>query len=148
MAKTLASSFGSIDQLAQASYDQLIAIDEIGHRIAQSVLDYFSNPTNMKIIEKLKQSGVQLQQQESARQENQLLQGKTIVISGTFENHSRKQLQELIEAYGGKNTSSVSSKTDYLLAGDNAGSKKLEQARNNDVSILSEEDFMNLIGQS
>ena len=147
VAKTLASHFRSIDRLAQASYEELVAIDEIGGRIAQSVLDYFSNPRNLEIIEKLKNAGVNMETRQEEKTENQLLQGKTIVISGTFGQHSRKKLQEMIEQYGGKNTSSVSSNTSYLLAGENAGGKKLEQAEKNNVPVISENEFLKMIGE-
>jgi len=146
VAKTLAFHFRSIDKLARASYDELIAIDEIGDRIARSVIDYFSNPRNSEIIEKLKHAGVNMEMQEEEKSGNRRLQGKTIVISGSFSQHSRKELQEMIERYGGKNTSSVSSNTDYLLAGENIGPKKLEQAEKNKVAVISEEEFLKMIG--
>jgi len=146
VAKTLASRFRSIDKLARANYEDLVSIDEIGDRIARSVLNYFSNPRNMTIIQKLKQAGVNMKMQEEEKPESQALQGKTIVISGTFGHYSRKELQEIIGRYGGKNTSSVSSNTDYLLAGENTGSKKLEQAEKNNVPVISEEEFLKMIG--
>ncbi|HKL38584.1 MAG TPA: helix-hairpin-helix domain-containing protein, partial [Bacteroidales bacterium] len=146
VAKTLASRFRSIDKLARANYEDLVSIDEIGDRIARSVLNYFSNPRNMTIIQKLKQAGVNMKMQEEEKPESQSLQGKTIVISGTFGHYSRKELQEIIGRYGGKNTSSVSSNTDYLLAGENTGSKKLEQAEKNNVPVISEEEFLKMIG--
>jgi DNA ligase (NAD+) len=147
VAKTLASHFRSIDRLSQTTYQELVAIDEIGDRIAQSVLDYFSNPRNLEIIEKLKNAGVNMESRQEEKTENQALQGKTIVISGTFEHYSRKKLQEMIEQYGGKNTSSVSSNTSYLLAGENVGAKKLEQAEKNNIPVISETEFLKLIGE-
>ena len=148
VAKKLASHFSSIDQLARASYEELVAINEIGDRIAQSITHFFSQDKNLEIIDKLKEAGVQLEEKsQPSKTEPQKLQGLTIVISGTFEKYSRKQLQEMIGQYGGKNTSSVSSNTDYLLAGENAGAKKLDQARQNNIPVLSESDFLKMIGQ-
>ena len=146
VARTLASRFKSIDRLTGASYEELTAIEEIGNRIAQSVLDYFNDPQNLRTIEKLKKAGVKLEQKESSEpQKEQVLRGKNIVITGTFENHSRKQLQEMIQQYGGKNTSSLSSNTDYLLTGKNAGSKKLDQAREHNIPVITEEELMNML---
>lgn len=147
VAKTLAKHFKSIDNLANATYDQLIKIDEIGERIATSIIDYFRNERNKEIIKKLKDAGVNMEALEETESPN-LLDGKKIVISGTFEKYSRDELKSMIEKYGGKNTSSVSSNTDYLLAGENIGPKKLEKARKNGVAIISEEDFINLITEN
>jgi len=148
VAKKLASHFSSIDKLAQASYDELVAINEIGDRIAQSITHYFSKDKNLEIIDKLKKAGVPLEKETGTeKSENQRLAGLTIVISGIFDHHSRRQLQEMIEQHGGKNTSSVSSHTHYLLAGENAGAKKLDQARKNNIPVISESDFLKMIGQ-
>ncbi|MBS3808204.1 MAG: NAD-dependent DNA ligase LigA [Bacteroidales bacterium] len=148
VAKKLAAHFPSIDKLARASYDELVAINEIGDRIARSITHYFRQDKNLEIIDKLKKAGVQLKKQNDAEETgNQKLSGLTIVISGTFDHYSRKQLQEMIEQHGGKNTSSVSSHTDYLLAGENVGSKKLDQARKNNIPVISESDFLDMIGQ-
>ena len=148
VAKKLAAHFPSIDKLARASYDELVAINEIGDRIARSITHYFRQDKNLEIIDKLKKAGVQLKKQSDAEETgNQKLSGLTIVISGTFDHYSRKQLQEMIEQHGAKNTSSVSSHTDYLLAGENAGSRKLDQARKNNIPVISESDFLDMIGQ-
>ncbi|MFP4025060.1 MAG: NAD-dependent DNA ligase LigA [Thiohalospira sp.] len=145
VAKTIAAKYNSIDELKNASYDNLIAIDEIGDRIAQSIIDYFKDERNLKIIEKLKNAGVNLSQDESKNNVSDKLNGLNIVISGTFEKHSRDELKELIEKNGGKNTSSISSNTDYLLAGENIGPKKLEKAKELNIQLISEDDFIKMI---
>ena len=148
VAKTLAEHFHSMDKLANASYDQLIEIDEIGPRIANSILEYFSKPKNQEIINKMKKAGVKLAlEKETSENTHHKLNGKTIVISGTFDQFSRDQLKDLIEKYGGKNTRSLSSKTDFLLAGKDPGPKKIEQAQKNDVQIISENDFLKLMNE-
>ena len=144
VARKLATYFRSIDELAGAGYDQLIAVHEIGDRIARSITHFFSQEKNTEIIEKLREAGVRLETEKTEEKHNQTLQGATIVISGTFENHSRKELQDMITQYGGKNPSSVSSNTDYLLAGDNAGTKKMEQARRHNIPVISESEFLKL----
>lgn len=144
VARKLATRFRSIDELAGAGYDQLIAVHEIGDRIARSITHFFSQEKNTEIIEKLREAGVRLETEKTEEKHNQTLQGATIVISGTFENHSRKELQDMITQYGGKNPSSVSSNTDYLLAGDNAGTKKMEQARRHNIPVISESEFLKL----
>ena len=146
VARKLATHFRSIDELAGAGYDQLIAIHEIGDRIARSITRFFSQEKNTEIIEKLRKAGVRLETEKTEEKHNHTLQGATIVISGTFENHSRKELQDMIAQHGGKNTSSVSSNTDYLLAGDNAGTTKMEQARRHNIPVISEDDFLKMIG--
>ena len=145
VAKTIAAKYKSIDELKSASFDDLIAIDEIGERIAQSIIEYFKDERNLKIIEKLKNAGVQLSQDESTGQESDKLKNLTIVISGTFKKHSRDKLKELIEKNGGKNTGSISSNTSYLLAGENIGPKKLEKAKKLDIQIIHEEDFLQML---
>src|SRR6056297_1273076 len=144
VAKLLAQHFESIDKLARAKYNELVEIDEIGERIAQSIIDYFQNQGNMQIIQKLKQAGVNLKS-EPGEQTSQKLQGKSIVISGVFNKFSRNELKEMIEQNGGKNTSSVSSNTDYLLAGENTGHKKLDKAKKYDIKIIGEDEFLKLI---
>jgi DNA ligase (NAD+) len=147
VARTLAEHFHSIDKLAKANYDDLTEIDEIGPRIASSIVEYFSKPENLRRIDKLKKAGLQLKLEEetTSEQTSSKLEGKTLVISGTFDEYSREELKKLIRMNGGKNTSSVSSKTDFLLAGKDIGPKKLEKARKNNVQIISEEDFLKMI---
>ncbi|MEF8985346.1 MAG: helix-hairpin-helix domain-containing protein, partial [Bacteroidales bacterium] len=146
VARTIAEHFRSIDKLANATYEELIEINEIGPRIAESILEYFQNPRNLEIIDKLKKAGVKLEMEEETTETvSNDLEDKNIVISGTFNQHSREELKEMIQKHGGKNTSSVSSKTDYLLAGKDIGPKKLEKAKKNGVPIISEEDFLKMI---
>lgn len=142
VARLLARHFTGIDQLMQATKDQLTAVDEIGQRIAQSLLDYFAKDDNQKLISQLKEHGLQLQTgPETPQGQTNKLGGKSFVISGTFERHSRDELKKLIEENGGKNTSGVSGKTDYLIAGANMGPAKREKAEKMGISIISEEDF-------
>jgi len=145
VAKTLAKHFKSLDNLMQATVEQMLEIHEIGGVIAQSVVDYFQNPENIKFINLLKQYPLQFQMTEDAQGEN-LLNNKKFVISGVFKNHSRDMLKKMIEQYSGKNVSSLSSKTDYLLAGDNMGPAKLEKAKKLNIPIISEDDFLKMLG--
>lgn len=147
VAKKLAKHYKSIDNLAQASLMDLILVDEIGERIAQSVIGFFENEENRKIVERLKGYGVQL---ESANVEtvaaSDLLVGKTFVVSGVFSKFSRDELKKAIEDNGGKVGSSISSKTHYIVAGDNMGPAKLEKANQLGVKIISEDEFVAMIG--
>lgn len=145
VAKTIADNYPSIDELMNASFDDLIAIDEIGERIAQSIIDYFKDKRNIKIIDKLKNAGVQLTKDDSKVKHGDKLKGLNIVISGTFKNYSRDELKELIEINGGKNTSSISSNTNYLLAGENIGPKKLEKANKLNIQIINEDNFLQML---
>ena len=143
-AKTLAAQFKSLDALAAATPEELATAEDIGERIAVSVRDYFLDPANLDILERLKASGLHFEAEESARLSDRL-DGKKIVISGTFERHSRDQLKQLIEAHGGKNLGTVSSTTDYLLAGSNIGPAKLTKANKLGVKIIGEADFERII---
>ena len=143
-AKTLAAQFKSLDALAAATPEELAMAEDIGERIAVSVRDYFLDPANLDILERLKASGLHFEAEESARLSDRL-DGKKIVISGTFERHSRDQLKQLIEAHGGKNLGAVSSTTDYLLAGSNIGPAKLTKANKLGVKIIGEADFERII---
>jgi DNA ligase (NAD+) len=148
VAKKLAYAFKDIDSLMSATKEQLIAVDEIGERIADSVLKYFANEDNRTLIESLRSEGVQLKlSEERISMFSDTLNGLSIVISGTFEKHSRDEYKALIEQHGGKNTSSVSAKTDYILAGDNMGPAKLEKAQKLGVKIISENEFLEMIGE-
>lgn len=145
-AKTLAKSFRSIDALAKASLDELMQVDEIGARIAQSILLYFADEKNQEQIERLREAGVQLEMEELDLSEyTDKLEGKSIVISGVFAHHSRDEYKEIIEKNGGKNVGSISKKTSFILAGDNMGPAKLEKANKLGVPILTEEEFLKLI---
>ncbi|MGM0497729.1 MAG: NAD-dependent DNA ligase LigA [Bacteroidota bacterium] len=145
VAKTLAKHFRSIDKLANASYEELIEVPEIGERIAQSILNYFNDPKNQKIIQKLKKAGVQMELETEEEKSTGKLAKKTFVISGTFQQASRDELKQLIEDHGGKNTSSISSNTDYLVAGENMGPKKSDKAKKLNIPIISENEFFDMI---
>lgn len=145
-ARKLAAAIPSIDALMTASREELLEVEEVGGKIADSILAYFADRRNVEMIDRLRRAGVQLQAVERARL-SEALAGKKIVISGTFDLHSRPELKELIELHGGTNQSSVSKATDYLLAGSGIGPKKLETATKLGVRILSEEEFMEMIGE-
>ena len=145
-AKTLAKAFRSIDKLASASLDDLMQVDEIGARIAESIIRYFADEKNREQIERLREAGVQLEMEELDLSEyTDKLAGKSIVISGVFTHHSRDEYKEIIEKNGGKNVGSISKKTSFILAGDNMGPAKLEKANKLGVPILDEEEFLKLI---
>lgn len=146
VAKRLASVFHSIGQLREASFETLVGVDEIGERIAQSVLDYFKDERNVRIVERLESYGLKMAIDESVlANKSDKLKGLTIVISGTFARHSRDEYKAMIEQHGGKNTGSISKKTNYLLAGENMGPSKLEKATALGIKILSEDEFLNLL---
>ncbi|MCH5304982.1 MAG: NAD-dependent DNA ligase LigA [Rikenella sp.] len=144
-AKKLAAAIPSVDALMQASREELLEVEEVGGKIADSIIAYFADPRNVAMIDRLRCAGVQLEAVQTAKL-SAALAGKKIVISGTFEHHSRPELKELIEQHSGTNQSSVSKTTDYLLAGAGIGPKKLETANKLGVRILSEEEFLQLIG--
>lgn len=146
VAKKLAKHYKSIDNLAAASLPELVLVDEIGEKIAQSVIEFFDNQENKAIIERLKQYGVQLE--TSAEQDTTVsdkLAGKTFVVSGVFAKFSRDDLKKAIEDNGGKVGSSISAKTHYVVAGDNMGPAKLEKANQLGIPIINEDDFIRMI---
>jgi DNA ligase (NAD+) len=146
IAEKLVFAFHSLDKIAEATYDELIAVPEIGERIALSILDYFANPINEEIIRQLREAKIQLSEDiEEIVLEGESLVGKTFVISGVFENFEREELKAKISANGGKVVSSISSKLDYLVAGNNMGPAKLEKANQLNIKILSEEEFLQLL---
>lgn len=146
VAKRLASSFHSIDRLMEASFEQLVDVDEIGDRIAQSVVAYFSDAENRQIVERLRAQGLQMEvSEEVLANRSERLKGLTFVISGTFTQHSRDEYKAKIEQHGGKNTGSVSGKTSYILAGENMGPAKLEKAAKLSVRIIREDEFLKMI---
>jgi len=145
-AKRLANAFHTIDDLMNASHEQLVSVGEIGDIIAQNVIAYFSIDSNRVLVERLKSYGLIFSLDEEALAERTaILKGQMFVISGTFSLHSRDEYKALIEKNGGKNVSSVSSKTDFILAGDNMGPAKLEKARQLGIKIISEDDFLKMI---
>lgn len=146
VAKKLAKHYKNIDALRQASLMDLILVDEIGERIAQSVIDFFDNKENQIIIERLKNYGIQFEIVEKINPNaTDKLQGKTFVVSGVFTLYSRDELKQAIEDNGGKVGSSISAKTDYVVAGDNMGPAKLDKANKLNIPIISEEDFKTMI---
>ncbi|RKT00569.1 NAD-dependent DNA ligase LigA [Flavobacterium sp. 123] len=149
VAKKLAKHYKNIDALSQASIMDLVLVDEIGERIAQSVVEFFENHENRIIIERLKIHGIQFEiiEKENPNATDKLL-GKTFVVSGVFEKFSRDELKKAIEDNGGKVGSSISAKTDYVVAGDNMGPAKLEKANKLNVAIISEDDFIKILNES
>ena len=148
VAKRLVSSFHTIEQLEQASLEELTGVDEIGDRIAQSVIAYFADERNRTLIARLKEYGLQMSvSEEKMASRSDKLKGLTIVISGSFAKHSRDEYKAMIEQHGGKNSGSVSGKTDYILAGENMGPAKLEKAAKLGVKIMNEDEFLNMIAE-
>ena len=146
VAKKLAKAYKNIDALKEASLEHLTAVDEIGERIAQSVIDFFANEKNIDAIERLRSYGVQLElSADKLENLTDTLAGKTFVVSGVFEILSRDELKKKIEDNGGKVGSSISSKTSYLVAGDKMGPSKRTKAENLGIPIISEHDFINMI---
>lgn len=146
VAEKLASHFKTMDILALASYDELIAVPEIGERIAASIVGFFGNEENAKEIDRLKSHGLIFEVDETANQlESDILQGKTFVVSGVFIDYSRDELKEAIKNHGGKVVSSISAKLDYLIAGDKMGPAKREKAEKLEIAIISESEFDQMI---
>ncbi len=143
-AKNLAAHFGNIDALMSATREELEQTEEIGGKIADSIISYFANDDNMQIVNRLREAGLQFEEAET-QLESESLAGKNIVISGTFVRHSRDELKKLIELHGGKNLAAVSGNVDYLLAGDNMGPAKLKKAEKLGVEIISESQFEAMI---
>lgn len=146
VAKKLAKHYKTIDNLANATQMELVMVDEIGERIAQSVIDFFADEDNRKLVERLKGYGVQLETSAEANTRvSDKLAGKILVVSGVFEKFSRDDLKKAIEDNGGKVGSSISAKTNYVVAGDNMGPAKLEKANQLGVKIISEDEFLELV---
>jgi len=147
VAKKLAKAFGSIDKLMAASFDELVAVDEIGEKIAMSIQYHFQQPENVEVVQRLRENGLQFEAKMKELTSN-TLEGASVVVSGVFESVSRDELKQLIEDNGGKNVSSISAKTTYVIAGDNMGPAKLEKATKLGVTILNEQEFLKLIGRA
>ena len=146
VAKKLAASLKSMEAIQNASFEELVAVDEIGDKIAESIIQFFAEDRNREIVDTLKEIGLKMElDEEEMALASEKLNGSTFVISGVFENHSRDEIKELIEANGGKNTGSLSSKTNYLLAGANMGPAKREKAEKLGIKIISESDFEQMI---
>jgi DNA ligase (NAD+) len=146
-AKYLAAHFLSLEAVAAASREELTEAEEVGEKIADAIVDYFADETNRTIIERLRSAGVQFTAQEQQKVSSSL-QGLNFVISGSFVDHSRDELKALIEAHGGKNLAAVSANTSYLLAGDKIGPAKLQKATKLGVKIISEQEFMAMLGDN
>lgn len=145
-AKKIAFAFHNIDKIIAAKEEELLEIDEVGIRIAQSVVNYFQQEENLQIVEQLRSYGLQMSlSEEKLSERTDKLAGLSIVISGTFSQHNREEYKELIEKNGGKNVGSVSAKTNFILAGENMGPSKLEKAQKLGVKIINEEDFLKMI---
>lgn len=144
VAKKLAEHFGAIEKLQYATFEDLIAVDEIGDKIAESIILYFQKIENIEIIEKLKQSGVQFEAEKKELTSNRF-EGMSFVVSGVFSTFSRDELKKSIEDNGGKNVGSISAKTTYVVAGENMGPAKLEKATKLGVKILTENEFIQLL---
>ena len=145
-AKKLARAVRDIDALMAMTADQLVKIEDVGPRIAESIVEYFAEPVNREIVERLRSAGVQMSMPEDVDEgRTNRLEGKSIVISGTFTHHSRDEYKALIEKHGGKNVGSISKKTDYVLAGENMGPAKLEKATSLGIEIIDEDAFLQMI---
>lgn len=147
VAKKLARAFPSIDLLAAAGLQDLVSVDDIGERIAQSVVSFFHDMRNVNLIDRLRNAGLQMKMDVDTKKASDKLKGKTIVISGVFKKHSRDEYKKMIEDNGGKNAGSISSKTSFVLAGDNMGPSKLEKANALGVKIINEEEFLDMLGE-
>ena len=145
VAKKLAEHFKTMDALMQASYDELVEVHEIGERIAESVIAYFANENHLDLVNRLKASGLKMEAEGGAAPKSQVLDGKTFVVSGVFTHFSRDSIKVAIEENGGKNVSSISGNTDYLVAGDKMGPAKRTKAEKLGVKIISEEEFRGMI---
>ena len=146
VAQTIAKRFVTMDALKNARLDELTAVPEIGERIANSIIHYFSDPENRELVNNLRKAGLKFEVDSTELNgRSEKLSGKTFVISGTFEEHSRDELKSLIEQHGGKYAGSVSGNTDYLLAGENMGPSKRAKAEKLNITIISEKEFMEMI---
>jgi len=147
VAKILAKEFRTIDELINADPEQLTTVNEIGPKIAGSIIAYFADEENKEIIKRLRSYGIKFSEEPTNIVLSDKLKGKTIVISGIFYRHTREEYKEIIEIHGGKNTSSISSNTTFILAGDDMGPSKKEKAIELNVGIINEEEFLKLIGE-
>ncbi len=146
VAKKVAKAFRSIDALAAATLDNLVHVDEIGEKIAGSILRYFADERNRNLIGRLREAGLKLEaDEENLAGHTDKLQGRSVVISGVFARHSRDEYKALIEKHGGKNVGSISKKTSFILAGDNMGPSKLEKAQALNIPIVNEDDFLAMV---
>ena len=149
-AKKIAKCYTSIDSLQWATAEQLCAIEDVGPQIAENIVRYFEDMRNLEILDRLRKAGLQmaLSEEEISNLQSQIsnvLQGQSIVISGTFSHHSRDEYKALIEAHGGKNVGSVSKKTSFILAGENMGPEKRKKAEDLGIQLMTEEEFLEMM---
>jgi DNA ligase (NAD+) len=145
LSKILAKNFKNIDSLMAASFEELTAVPEVGDKIARSIIDYFSDQKHIELIKRLRSAGLRFEEEETKEKDNKLL-GKKFVISGNFGSpQRRKELERMVEEYGGKKQSSVGKSTDFIIAGQNAGESKLKKAEELGISVISESDFLKMI---
>jgi DNA ligase (NAD+) len=144
-AKKIVKRFPTIELLQWATIEQLVTIEDVGEQIANNIVDYFNDMHNLDIINRLRNAGVQMENQEDNTPTSNKLEGKSIVVSGVFTHHSRDEYKAMIEAHGGKNVGSVSKKTSFVLAGENMGPEKRKKAESFGVQIMTEEEFLKLI---
>lgn len=147
VAKTVAKRFRNIDDLMNASLEAITSVREIGPKIASSILAYFSDEENKALIGRLKAAGLKLSDTSPVKPAGVALEGKTIVISGTFARHSRDEYKDMIERHGGKNASSISKSTSFILAGDNMGPAKKDKAGELGIQLLNEDEFLKIISE-
>lgn len=145
VAKILSGRFLNIDELMNAGPDQLTSVNEIGPKIASSIIAYFNDAENMEIIKRLKDVGIRFSDERSEIRKSDILEGKTIVISGVFQMHSREEYKEIIEHNGGKNSTTVSGNTSFILAGENMGKSKKDKAKDLGIPLINEIDFLKII---
>lgn len=146
VAKTLAKELKSMQAIRNASLEELVELNEIGERIAESIIQYIAEARNRSLVDELVDAGLQMEM-ELIEQKGASLEGKTIIISGVFSKYSRDQIKTLIEQHGGKNVSSISAKTDYFITGENIGPSKLAKASKLNIPFLSEDEFLEMIGE-
>ncbi len=147
VAKTIAKRFWNVDDLLHASLEDITSVREIGPKIAASIISYFADNDNIEIIERLRMAGVRLSDTSKIQTTGSALSGKTIVISGTFSKHSRDEYKEIIENNGGKNSSSISGSTTFILAGENIGPAKKEKAIELGIPLVGEDEFLKIISE-
>jgi len=147
VAKTIAGKFRTIEELMNAGIEQLTSVNEIGPKIAASIVAYFADKDNLEMILRLKSAGIIFSNENETFKSGNILEGKTIVISGVFERYSREEYKEMIERNGGRNSSSVSGNTSFILAGENMGQSKKEKADELGVPLVSESEFLKIIGK-
>jgi len=146
-AKLLANSMGNVDAIMNASVDELQEINTVGATIATNIREFFDDERNIQIVNRLRTFGLQFEQEKKAASENQVLSGKSIVVSGVFTNFSRDGIKQVIEDHGGKNVASISAKTDFVVAGEKMGPEKKKKAETLGVRVINEDEFMEMIGQ-